>query len=109
MSAVPLGYFQFSNLLSMRIPFILCHDQIDFSEKFSGEELEHIKRYSQNFMEAFQLVEMMKSQGYPLYSPVIWVCKDGVESQRLSDEGESVGLSNCHFIEGGFKALVQGK
>lgn len=107
MSAIPLGAFQFTNLLAMRVPFILCHDNVDFSEKYTGQELAHIKRYSQNFVQASQLVEIMKAQGYPLFSPVIWVCKDGTASEKLSHEGESAGLTNCHFIPGGFTALLE--
>ncbi len=107
MSAISLGAFQFSNLLAMRVPFILCHDNLDFAKKYSGQELQHIQRYSQKFVEASQLVEIMKAQGYPLFSPVIWVCRDGVVSKRYSHEGEAVGLTNCHFIEGGFDLLLR--
>lgn len=107
-SAIGIGSFQFNNLVTLRIPFILCHEAIDFSKYYGGEELRHLQKYSQDFLPAAKVAEFMKAQGIPSHWPVLWICKDGLASRQLANEGETAGLINCHYLEAGISAFVPG-
>lgn len=106
-SAFSLGQFQLNNLVELKIPFIISHPNLDFSKFFTGEFLQHIQKYSEPFVGPDQILQIMKSKGYPMHWPVVWICENGIQSKIFADSGESFGLINCNYLESGINGFAR--
>lgn len=103
-----IGFFQFDNLVRSRVPFLLFHEPIDFSEVYDGMELEHLQRYAfpiqEDFEQTFdQLLTMKIDRRMPVVVMLNSTFPDGEFLSRLEEEG----FMNVHGVEGGWDEILR--
>lgn len=107
-NALPIGHYQLDNLVSGRLSFIIFHWGVDFSENYSGVELQHVRNYGVelNPLEGLpaQAQTALLERNFPINSPIIVVCRDGKKSKELADFLGSKGHINSFYLLGGFDA-----
>lgn len=105
---LPIGFFQFDNLVRNRVPFYLLRSQIDVESAFGVMEKLHLRQFS-IFLEPFSLVSAeaaLKERQARLEDPVVVLCDQGDESLRLAQALADQGHLNVYYISGGWQAFL---
>ncbi len=113
MTAAPIGFFQFDNLVRAQIPFLLVHPGLDFSGCCHARDLSHIQKVSLVFDFEMQseltavtrILAEVSQRKLPDHYPIVVVCQTGTLSQAIAEELDSKGLINSFYILGGIKGL----
>jgi rhodanese-related sulfurtransferase len=109
-TALPLGFFQFDNLVRNRVPFYLLRLNIDVESlygKMDFMEKQHLRNYSLELSEfSLSLVEpLLKERHAQKDSPLVVLDSDGLKSSKFASELASAGYLNVYFVVGGFLGL----
>lgn len=104
---LPLGFFQFDNLVRNKIPFLLLTLQIDLQPYFGVLERLHLKNYS-ILMEEFtwkQVEQVLQEKQVSKHQPIVVFCEDGKKSEILAQNLSKQDYLNVYFFSGGFSAF----
>lgn len=99
---MPIGYFQFENLIRTRVPFVLISWGFDFKEWFRGLEKMHVE---QVLRRVDQLPMLLPELQQNLEQPIVFVCHDGKQSKAQMEKFESLGFKNVFYVIGGWEAM----
>lgn len=115
-----IQYFQFSNLLKNRIPFVLLNLETEVAELFAIQEKIHLRNLShsieikdKNSETLFKdILELLKELKLPSYHPVILICQDGTLSEKLGlnlvEKVEApLKFENIYVVKNGIQGLRQ--
>lgn len=100
-----IGQFQFENLVNNRVPFLLFNFGIDFSVRYSGLALQHLKTYSKP-------ISLDELEGYILDQKIstdyaiVCLCADGGVSKKAAEWLEKNKFINVYIVKGGWQALT---
>ena len=106
-----IGFFQFDNLVRNRIPFLILHEGIDFSEIYQGFEKEHLERWSltANFLNSPEgLLAEIEKRKIPRQVPLILLDRSGLVSSSWVSLFEKNGFVNVYRVTGGWELILQG-
>ncbi len=107
--ALPLGFFQFDNLLRNRVPFALLRSPVDLESAFGPMEKIHLRTYSIN-LDSLQLSNAqaaLKERGTRKEDPIVVLCETGEASQKLADELAAQDFMNVYFVLDGWKGIQE--
>ena len=109
-SALPLGFFQFDNLVRNRVPFYLLRSNIDVESlygKMEFMEKQHLRNYGIELSEfSVAVVEpLLKERHAQKDSPLVVLDADGISAAKLASALASAGYLNVYYVLGGFAGL----
>jgi rhodanese-related sulfurtransferase len=112
--ALPLGFFQFDNLIRNRVPFFLLHSPLDVESlygKMDFMEKQHLRNFSIEFSEFSlpTLEPLLKERHAQKDSPLVVLDQDGQSALRFATELAQAGYLNVYYVLGGFKELLAEK
>lgn len=105
--ALPIGYFQFDNLIRNRIPFLLVRPELDIEQAYGVMEKMHIRNFSV-VVQAMNLSETQSAlteRQARKEDPIVVMCADGKESQKVAQALAQDGHLNVYFVLGGWQML----
>ncbi|MEZ0392369.1 MAG: rhodanese-like domain-containing protein [Pseudobdellovibrionaceae bacterium] len=107
--ALPIGYFQFDNLIRNRIPFLLLRTNVDVESAFGVMEKMHLRNYSLilNPLDYVEAEAALKERQARKEDPIVVLCDTGEESKKLADELARQGHLNVYFLLDGWKAALE--
>lgn len=106
MKSLPIGFFQFENLVRNRVPFYFVSTGISFEEVYSGPELEHLKRYlAETPFDTSSVLKDLEAKNLPKHHAVLVLCLNGIESQKMADQLGEAGYSNCFYVLDGWTGI----
>lgn len=106
MKSLPIGFFQFDNLVRNRVPFYFVSTGVSFEEVYSGPELEHLKRYlAESPFEASSILNDLEKKILPKHHAVLVLCENGIESKKMADQLGEAGFSNCFYVLDGWAGI----
>lgn len=105
--AIPVGFFQFDNLLKNRVPFFLVRSDLDIESAYGVLEKMHLRNYSLvvqalNFENAKAALAERQARKE---DPVLVLCEDGKQSQKVAQALAADGHVNVYFVLGGWQLL----
>lgn len=106
MKSLPIGFFQFDNLIRNRVPFYFVSTGIFFEEVYSGPELEHLKRYlAPVSLQAQGILADLEQKNMPKHHAILVLCMDGKTSEVVADQLGEAGYNNCFYVLGGWAGI----
>ena len=107
--ALPLGFFQFDNLLRNRVPFALLKSEIDLESAFGPMEKLHLRTYSLTLLTMNLEVAQaaLKERGTRKEDPIVVLCETGTASQKLAQQLAEQGFLNVYYVLDGWKGLQE--
>ena len=105
--ALPLGFFQFDNLVRNKVPFFLLKTTQDAESLFGPLEKLHLRNYSISLPELNleSVHQELKNRGVAKETPIVTLCDDGKISEKVAHELAKAGFLNIYFVLEGFKGL----
>lgn len=106
---LPIGYFQFDNLIRNRIPFLLLRTDIDVESAFGVMEKLHLRNYSLilNPLDYVEAEAALKERQARKEDPIVVLCDNGRESLRLAQKLTEQGHLNVYYILGGWQSFLE--
>lgn len=107
-SPLPIGFFQFDNLVRNRIPFLFLKNAVDVESAFGVMEKMHIRNFS-IILEKLDLSHAetaLKERHAQKDSPLVVLCEDGVKSLELANKLCEQGYMNVYYVLDGVKGLT---
>lgn len=106
-SSLPIGFFQFDNLVRNRVPFWMIKTPVDVQSYFGPAEKDHLQNYcleKENWTLA-EVVAALSEKQVRKDSPLLFICHDGILSKKLADEISATGFMNVYYLMDGVKSL----
>lgn len=103
---MPIGYFQFVNLIQSRVSFVLFSQNYDFAGWFLSVEQRHLEGILRP-VENLDLETLNPFLPPGLEEPIVLVCTDGSTAPRAAKELEAKGYLNVYYVLGGWRALLE--
>ena len=106
--ALPVGYFQFDNLVKGRVPFLLLRPSIDVEAPYGIMEKMHLR----NFSVVIEKLEMPEAQTAlderkaRKEDPIVVLDENGKQSEKLAHELTVAGYINVYFVLGGWQEIL---
>ncbi len=105
--ALPIGFFQFDNLIKNRVPFLLVRTDVQIESAYGVMEKLHLRNYSlvmqvMNLQNAKSAIEERKARKE---DPDVVMCEDGKQSQQVAQALTTEGYLNVYFVVGGWQML----
>lgn len=100
-----ISFFQFDNLVKNRVPFCL----LNFSEPiiaglYSGIYKMHLENIEVPCtVEAYK--QVVEEKKFPKDFPIVLVCKEGKDSEKIQQDLEKQGFGNVFWFEGGVEEM----
>lgn len=108
---MPIGFYQFDNLIQQRVPFFLF-SAVDLSKlNYIGVEKMHLGQVTtavDTTMGLNEIIMLIQEKGLPLDAPLVFVCEDGEWSKRIADELQNLKYINSFYALGGLNELLKG-
>ncbi len=106
MKSLPIGFFQFENLVRNRVPFYFVSTPVSFEEVYSGQELAHLKRYlAEVGFDMTSIVKDLEQKNLPKHHAILVMCADGKQSEPIADQLGEAGYSNCFYVLDGWAGV----
>ncbi|PIS10059.1 MAG: MFS transporter [Bdellovibrio sp. CG10_big_fil_rev_8_21_14_0_10_47_8] len=104
--ALPIGFFQFDNLVRNRIPFVLIRTELDVETMFPATERAYLQTHTSVVSELDwkQVTAHLTERKVNKEDPVLILCQDGKKSQAIADR-LSAQYMNVYYVLGGFQSL----
>lgn len=104
---LPIGYFQFDNLIKNRIPFLLVRTDLAIEAAYGVMEKMHLRNFSlvvqslnhENAKAAIAERQARKED------PIVVLCEDGKKSLQVAQALCSEGHLNVYYVLGGWQML----
>jgi rhodanese-related sulfurtransferase len=105
--ALPIGYFQFDNLIRNRVPFYLVRPELEIEQAYGVIERLHLRNYSLvvQTMNLGSAQSALNERQARKEDPVVVMCADGKESQNVANALAQDGHMNVYFVVGGWQML----
>lgn len=106
---LPIGYFQFDNLVRNRVPFLLLRTAVDVESVYGVMEKMHLRNYSMilNPLDLSQAEVALKERQARKEDPIVVLCDSGSESLKLAQELVKIGHLNVYYVPGGWQSLKE--
>lgn len=106
-SPLPIGFFQFDNLVRNRVPFLLLKTNVDVESQFGVMEKMHLRHFSIPLekMDLIHAQAAMAERHAEKDSPVVVLCEDGVVSMELAKKLCEQGYVNVYYVLDGVNGL----
>jgi rhodanese-related sulfurtransferase len=105
---LPIGHFQFDNLVRNRVPFMLLKSlAVDVESMFGPVEKSHLRNFSLP-LQTFDLHSAQASlaeRQAQKDSPLVILCKDGKSSLELAKLLCEQGFLNVYYVLDGMNGL----
>lgn len=105
---MPLGFFQFDNLLKSRVQFFVFSIEDLLQLGYIRMEKMHLERIAQIIpaqIDVSGLKALFEAQGLDKNAPILLVDRAGEASQKWAEALESDGYINLFWMVGGYKDL----
>lgn len=115
-----IQYYQFSNLLKNRIPFVLLNLETEVTELFAIQEKIYLRNLSHTFNVQnketdsiyLEITAHLKEMNLPSYHPIILICQNGQLSEKIGsalvDSPHSTQkFENIYVVKNGYHGLSQ--
>ncbi len=105
-----IEYFQFNNLVLNRIPFLLLHDGLAFSELFGPVEKMHLDRWGQQIdfsSSVAAMEEAITERSVPKTMPIVLLSKGSESLEDWILRLEKAGYPNVCWVAGGWNSLKE--
>jgi rhodanese-related sulfurtransferase len=108
MSAMPIGFYQFDNLVQGHIPFALFTLEFPFEKIYAGEDLKHLLRQviALSHVSQEEILSIIENRGYKKDQPIVVLDEKGIASKEIAFALEEMGYMNTFFVLDGFKSLL---
>jgi rhodanese-related sulfurtransferase len=108
MPAMPIGSYQFDNLVSNHVPFALFTRKVALEKIYSGEDLKFILRQVIELPAITQeeIFSLIQARGFKKDHPIVVMCESGAEAPAIAHTLEEMGYINTFFVLDGFQALL---
>lgn len=110
MNLTEIHFFQFDNLVQNRIPFVLLHENVEFSALYPRSlERDHLERWSfkVNFSETpTSLSSRLAEKGLPAQLPIVMVAQSHQDLSLWIRNLEEQGFINLFYVAGGWANLI---
>jgi rhodanese-related sulfurtransferase len=108
MPAMPIGFYQFDNLVHNHIPFALFTRSVPFEKIYSGEELKYILRQVIEISAVTQneILSVIEARGFKKDHPIVVMCENGKQAPAIAHALEEMGYMNTFFVLDGFNSLL---
>jgi len=106
--ALPVGHFQFDNLVKGRVPFYLLRPNLDIEAPYGILEKMHLR----NFSVVLEKLEMPQAQAAlderraRKEDPIVVLDEDGRQSEKLAHDLVAAGYINVYFVLGGWQEIL---
>jgi rhodanese-related sulfurtransferase len=106
--ALPIGSFQFENLVRGRVPFFLLRTAIDIESAYGVMEKMHIRNFSLvvEKLEMEMALAALSERKARKQDPVVVLDQDGVQSKALAQALTDDGYINVCFVIGGWQEIL---
>jgi rhodanese-related sulfurtransferase len=106
---LPIGYFQFDNLVKNRVPFLLLRTSVDVESVYGVMEKMHLRNYSVilNPLDRDQAEAALKERQARKEDPIVVLCDSGSESLKLAHQLVQNGHLNVYYVLGGWQSLKE--
>lgn len=109
---MPIGFFQFDNLLKQRVGFFIF-SWVDLSVLgYRLMEKSHLEKITVAMNSAAGLSELktkIQEQGLEKTAPIVLACQDGNLAQSFAQQLEAEGYLNVYWVLDGVQGLKQEK
>ena len=105
-----IGFFQFDNLVRNRIPFLILHEGIEFSQLYSSMEKAHLERsaLSANFLSSPEpILAEIEKRKVPRQIPLVLLNQNGMISPSWVSFFEKNGFLNVYRVTGGWDLILK--
>lgn len=108
MPAMPIGYYQFDNLVHNHIPFALFTKPAAFEKIYFGEDLKYILRQVIELSSVTQdeILSIIKARDFKKDHPIVVMCESGKQAPAIAHALEEMGYINTFFVLDGFDSLL---
>lgn len=108
MSALPIGFFQFDNLVQGHIPFALFTLEFPFEKVFKGEEFKHLQRQLivLSVIDQNEILSVIEQRGFKKDHPIVVLDEKGSRASAVAEALEEMGYMNTFFVLDGFQSLL---
>lgn len=107
--ALPIGYFQFDNLVRGRVPFFLLRPEMDVESVYGVMEKMHLR----NFSLVLQALELSQAEAALIErkarkeDPVVVLDQTGDAAKTLAQSLVEAGHLNVYFVRGGWREILE--
>lgn len=111
MSAMPIGYYQFDNLVQGHIPFALFTLEFPFEKIFKSEELKHLQRQVIliSNIDQNEILSVIEQRAFKKDHPIVVLDENGKKAEAVAEALENMGYMNIFFVLDGFQSLLAEK
>ena len=104
---LPIGYFQFDNLIKSRVPFLLIRPAIDIESAYGVMEKMHLRNYSlmMEQMDYVQAEALVLERHARKEDPIVVICENGKSSKALAQEFVDHGYLNVYYVLDGWAGI----
>lgn len=106
--ALPIGFFQFDNLVKGRVPFLLLRPEMDVESVYGVMEKMHLRNFSvilpklEKPEAELALVERRAGKS----DPIIVLDQEGKDSEKLAHSLSQDGYLNVYYVLGGWREIL---
>ncbi|MGZ5278998.1 MAG: rhodanese-like domain-containing protein [Pseudobdellovibrionaceae bacterium] len=106
--ALPLGTFQFENLVKGRVPFLLLRSGVDVESAYGVMEKMHIRNFSLELekLEMPDAEAALSDRQARKEDPIVVLDQTGVQSKKLAQSLTEAGYINVYFVLGGWQEIL---
>jgi rhodanese-related sulfurtransferase len=107
--ALPIGFFQFDNLVRGRVPFFLLRPEMDIESVYGVMEKLHLRNFSLviDQLELPQAETALNERKARKEDPVVVLDQNGVHSKKLAMALAEAGHLNVYFVLGGWSEILE--
>ncbi len=105
---LPIGYFQFDNLVKGRVPFLLLRPEMDVESVYGIMEKMHLRNFSLVLekLEMPQAEAALSERKARKDDPIVVLDQDGEQSKKLAQALTDAGHLNVYFVLGGWSEIL---
>ncbi len=106
--ALPLGFFQFDNLVKGRVPFFLLRPDMDVESVYGVMEKMHLRNFSL-ILEKLELPHAqtaLDERKARKEDPVVVLDQTGEQAKKLAQSLADAGYLNIYFVLGGWQEIL---
>jgi rhodanese-related sulfurtransferase len=106
--ALPIGFFQFDNLVRGRVPFLLLRPEMDVESAYGVMERMHLRNFSLviDKLELPQAESALAERKARKEDPVVVLDQTGDQSKKLANALAEAGHLNVYFVLGGWEEIL---
>jgi rhodanese-related sulfurtransferase len=108
MSHNKIGFYQLSNLVENRVPFLFLNLSTNIADWFTLMAKMHVEVWQVMLSES-QIEAELHQRQIPKDFAIVILCPDGKQSEKIAADLEKKGYTNVYLIDGGYQQMVTDK